>query len=179
MASSFSPIVTSTAKYLRNVGLDITLIQFRAYRTPGSEIVVTVSKLFPLPDIDLLRPTPSGDPDRRRGEKAVSRLVDEGGITEGTMLEFRMLTQGGEGAGDVQQWISADHSRGQARWQNHRVKPLLWQVDDKAYSPSALVAKIYAEGADGKGPTAFSGPLWWVDDQGRSIWQLAQELPST
>lgn len=182
MASRFSASVTSTAKFLTNVGLDITLIQFSAYRTPGNEIVVTVSKLFPLPDIDVFGPRPSGNRDpivRRRGERAVSRLVDAGVIKDGATLEFRMLNEGGEGAGEVQQWISADPSRGRTRWKNHRVKPLVWQVNEKAYSPSALVAEIYREAAGDMGPKAFSGPEWWFDDQGRSIWEMAQELSTT
>ena len=37
-------------------------------------------------------------------------------------------------------WRSSSLSMMQAEWRNHRVKPLVWQVDKKAYSPSALVA---------------------------------------
>jgi hypothetical protein len=48
LAASFPPVVTATAVWLREMGLDISLVRFQAYRT-DQEILVTVSQLFPVP----------------------------------------------------------------------------------------------------------------------------------
>lgn len=51
LAASFPPVVTATAVWLREMGLNITLVRFQAYRT-ASETLVTVSQLFPLPTVE-------------------------------------------------------------------------------------------------------------------------------
>lgn len=48
LAASFPPPVTATAVWLREMGLDITLVRFQAYRT-SQETLITVSRLFPVP----------------------------------------------------------------------------------------------------------------------------------
>jgi hypothetical protein len=47
LASSFPPVVTATAVWLREMGLDITLVRFQAFRT-DTETLVTVSQLLPV-----------------------------------------------------------------------------------------------------------------------------------
>jgi hypothetical protein len=51
LAASFPPVVTATAVWLREMGLDISLVQFQAYRT-DQETLVTVSQLFPVPTVE-------------------------------------------------------------------------------------------------------------------------------
>jgi len=51
LASSFPPVVTATAVWLREVGLGITLMRFQAYRTE-TQTLVTVSQLLPLRDVE-------------------------------------------------------------------------------------------------------------------------------
>lgn len=51
VAASFPPVVTATAVWLREMGLDVSLIRFQAYRT-CHETLVTVSQLFPVPTVE-------------------------------------------------------------------------------------------------------------------------------
>jgi hypothetical protein len=51
LAASFPPVVTATAVWLREMGLDITLMRFQAYRT-DTETLVTVSQLLPVPTVE-------------------------------------------------------------------------------------------------------------------------------
>jgi hypothetical protein len=51
LAASFPPVVTATAVWLREMGLDISLVRFQVYRT-HQEILVTVSQLFPVPTVE-------------------------------------------------------------------------------------------------------------------------------
>jgi hypothetical protein len=51
LAASFPPVVTATAVWLREMGLDITLMQFQAYQT-DTETLVTVSQFLPVPTVE-------------------------------------------------------------------------------------------------------------------------------
>jgi hypothetical protein len=51
LAASFPAVVTATAVWLREVGVDITLMRFQAYRTQ-LQTLVTVSQLLPLRDLE-------------------------------------------------------------------------------------------------------------------------------
>lgn len=51
LASDYPPTTAATAVWLREMGIDITLMQYRAYRT-GSEISISVSQLYPIPSIE-------------------------------------------------------------------------------------------------------------------------------
>lgn len=51
LASSYPPPVTATVVWLTEMGLDITLMRLQAYRTE-SEMLVTVSQLFPVKDVE-------------------------------------------------------------------------------------------------------------------------------
>ena len=51
LAASFPPVVTATAVWLREAGIDITLVRFQAYKTE-LETLVTVSQLLPLRDVE-------------------------------------------------------------------------------------------------------------------------------
>jgi hypothetical protein len=69
LASSFPPVVTATAVWLTEMSLDITLMRFQAYRAEG-QIVVTVSQLYPVPDVEDFTVAPA-----RAGNTAVSGAV--------------------------------------------------------------------------------------------------------
>ena len=51
MARSFPHTVTSTAVWLSEMGVDISLVQFQAYRV-GDRVIVSVSTLYPVPDVE-------------------------------------------------------------------------------------------------------------------------------
>jgi hypothetical protein len=60
LAVSFPPVVTATAVWLREMGLDISLVQFQAYRT-DHETLVTVSQLLPVPTVEEFTVVPRGN----------------------------------------------------------------------------------------------------------------------
>ncbi len=51
LASSFPPTVTSTVVWLSEMGIDISLVQFQAYRVED-RVLVSVSTLYPIADIE-------------------------------------------------------------------------------------------------------------------------------
>ena len=51
VAASFPPQVTASTVWLTEMGIDISLIEFKAYRTEH-DIVLTVSQTWPVPDVE-------------------------------------------------------------------------------------------------------------------------------
>lgn len=51
LASSFPHTVTATAVWLSEMGVDISLVQFQAYRI-DERVVLSVSTLYPVPDVE-------------------------------------------------------------------------------------------------------------------------------
>lgn len=59
VAREFSPITTSSVIWLVSMGLLITLIRFQPYRAADGQVFITVSTLFPLPDVAELEVGPA------------------------------------------------------------------------------------------------------------------------
>jgi hypothetical protein len=58
LASSFPAVVTATVVWLTEMSLDITLMRFQAYRAED-KVVVTVSQLYPVPDVEQFTVAPA------------------------------------------------------------------------------------------------------------------------
>lgn len=61
MASAFPPSVTATVVWLSEMGVDLALVQFHAYRA-GEKVLVSVSKLYPVRNVEefTVAPTRTG-----------------------------------------------------------------------------------------------------------------------
>lgn len=181
VAGGFSPIVTAASVFLSESGVDISLVQFQGYRTKAGEVLISVSQLFPLPDLEELTIVPSRAEQRRRASErkretsGVHRLVAAGALQDGTHLVFESQVQSGPVAEALRDWVSGDPSRGRAVWQNDLSRPLVWEADGQTYSPTGLVLHII-ESATGTRPRARRGPNWWLDASGRSLTELAEAV---
>ena len=52
VAGAFTRSTTAAVVWLTEMGLDITLQRVQAYRMGGDDVVITVSQLFPVPDVE-------------------------------------------------------------------------------------------------------------------------------
>ncbi len=52
VASDFPPSVTASVVWLNEQGVDFSLIRFRSYRLSDGQLVVSFSRLFPVPDVE-------------------------------------------------------------------------------------------------------------------------------
>jgi hypothetical protein len=52
VASAFPPVVTASVVWLSEMGLDVTLVRIQAYRGQGDQMIVSVSQLYPVPDVE-------------------------------------------------------------------------------------------------------------------------------
>lgn len=52
VASAFPAAVTASVVWLSEMGLDLTLVRVQAYRGQGEQVIVSVSQLYPVPDVE-------------------------------------------------------------------------------------------------------------------------------
>lgn len=151
MARGFPMQVTALAVWLNEMGVDVTLMRFQAYRA-ADRVMLTVSQLLPVPDVEEFTVAPqraeargASDPARisQRRATATRRLAESGAMSDGTTFTLRPR---GEVPGPFREhlvaWIAEDPRRGSACWRNDVVKPLVWDIDGQPYSPGGLVRAI-------------------------------------
>jgi predicted transport protein len=181
MATEFPKTVTATVVFLhQQLGLDIRLVAFQAYRT-ASDVVVTLSQHYPPPEIEEFVLSPEVSEARRqqterqtrqREANAVVRLVSAGALELGQPLEFRAPSEAIQHA--VEDWLRESPPRGKATWQDDASRPLRWEADGAAYTPTGLAQLILEQGAGRTG--AVQGPLYWATPDGKTLVDLAREL---
>lgn len=180
VAGSFSPVTTASVVWLSEMGLDITLQRVQAYRVPQEQIILTVSQLFPIPDVEEFTVSPQrADAQSARSKKrttreqsTVVRLVATRTLEDGTLLMLRPTTEVTPDVRDlIAEWVGQDTRRGRARWHNDRAKPIEWEYDGGRYRPTEIVRRILVEAAGIE--RSVRGPSWWVLEDGRDLPALA------
>lgn len=191
LARDFPPTVTASVVWLTEMGIDITLQRFQAYRStvPGAEgaahtqVLVTVSQLYPVRDVEEFTVSPAQAQARAATEtkkrtqdvSTVRRLVDAEAVEDGTQFTLVVRSEiNADLRAQVEQWLEEDTERRTATWQNNARAPLRWTADGTEHTPSGLVRLIVREatGID----RSFYGTQWWVDPQGHTLVELAGEL---
>lgn len=114
---------------------------------------------------------------RHRRPPTVPTLVNAHVVKDGTPLTY--VPSNALEMVATQEWLAADERRYQARWQNHRTRPLLWSYDGLAYSVSGLVIRIWELSGWAKAPVAVQGPMRWVVNGDRTLHELAVEWLAT
>ncbi|MFF7927388.1 AIPR family protein [Streptomyces mirabilis] len=117
---------------------------------------------------------PTGEaPGARRRPNTVSVLVDHNRIPDGTRLMYRPNAVEERAIGE---WLSEDPSRYLATWTNDSRRPLVWAVDQQAYSPSALVHRIWDAAQWEEAPGAVQGARCWMVPGEGTLAQIADAL---
>lgn len=180
-AGEFPPVVTATAVWLTEMGLDLKLVRIQAYRTEH-ETVVTVSQLFPPQDMEEFIVSPrvaevkaiEERRERQRDVTTTQRLVQAKLLADGALLRLRPEGVNQDVRGRIDAWLQGDPRRGQARWVNEPGTPLIWEADGQRYSPSGLAGLIVQQAAGIE--RSIRGGDWWVTEDGRDLVELAMEL---
>lgn len=185
VAGSYTPTTTASVVWLTEMGLDITLQQAQAYQVASGELVITVSQVFPIPDVEEFTISPMRAEvrsleERKRGTReksTVVKLVTAGTLEDGTLLTLRPTTEvTSEVRSAIESWVAEDPRRGQATWRNSRAQPLTWHADGQHYRPTAIVSQVLKEAA--QVDRSARGPSWWVTADGLDLTQLAGKVPS-
>jgi hypothetical protein len=117
---------------------------------------------------------PAGGSRRRRRPNAVPTLVNASAIAEGTPVIYQPQSDAEQAA--VSAWLAEDPRRSRATWVNDRVKCLLWSYDEKQYSATGLVHRIWELAEYEDAPVAVQGTGRWRLENGMSLWDLALQL---
>lgn len=181
VAGAFMPSTSATAVWLSEMGLDITLQRVQAYRTSEATVIVTVSQLFPVPDVEDFTISPqraeaAATQSRRRGKRersTVVRLARAGTIPNGTVLTMQPVQIDAEAQESIKEWIAEDPSRGRATWSNTARHPLRWEYDGQDYRPSSIAQTALREAAGIE--RSLRGPSWWFTPEGQSLTEVAGE----
>ncbi|MGW4562800.1 AIPR family protein [Streptomyces sp. NPDC004561] len=113
-------------------------------------------------------------PRKQRRPNAVHTLVSARRLKDGTPLSFRPKSDAEKQA--VAVWLADDSRRAKATWVNDRVKCLLWAYDEKVYSATGLVTRIWELAGYENSPVAVQGPSRWTADGVNSLWDLALQV---
>ena len=181
MAASFPPQVTASVVWLTEMGIDVALIEFNAYRTEH-DIVLSVSQVWPLQEVEDFTVTPRQVEQReaeervrtRRETRVVARLVGDRLIEDGTPIELELRGIRPAWREQVAAWVAQDPRRARATWRNHSSAPLTWTVDHEHWSPTGL-AKEIVEHATGERPPVITGPRAWKTADGQTLRSLVGE----
>jgi len=131
MARDFPTDVTATCVWLTEMGLNIQLVTFQAYQS-ADQTLVTVSRLFPVQDIEEFTISPRQAEVKRANESrkrtqaisAVKRLVEAGQIEDGT--EFTLegdLRVNDELRELITAWIAEEPNRAKTTWTSDHTDP--------------------------------------------------------
>lgn len=185
VAGDFDATTTASAVWLNEMGLNVTLQQVQAYRMAHG-LVMTVSQLYPVPDVEDFTISPIQAEARSltqrqqksaREQSTVVRLAQSGLLPDGTALHLRTTNEVDTDArARIDTWIDEDARRGRAVWFNSPAAPLKWEYDQKRYRPTAIVTQILREAA-GLDRTV-RGPRWWVTGDGRDLTQHVGSSPA-
>lgn len=120
----------------------------------------------------LVEPNPIRGSAARR-PAAVTRLAGSSLLPPGSLLHFNLGAVSSTLRPDVSAWLATEPLRGVSTWSGDPQRPLSWELDGLDYSPTGL-AQTIIERSTGSKP-AIQGPLFWIDDFGASLVDLADQ----
>jgi hypothetical protein len=164
------------AEFGRSSIVSSTLADPDRCRILAGLVLADLTRGGPIPDLPVEYQTAKARKQRRR-PNAVPTLVDARALPDGTPLTYRATGRPEREA--MAAWLGQDPTRSTASWVNQRVRPILWAVDGKSYSPSGLVQEMWRLAGWGKAPVAAQGPSRWFTADGKSLWTLAKETLSS
>jgi hypothetical protein len=120
---------------------------------------------------------PRGSTGARRRPNSIVTLINYGRIPDGARVMYR---PGPAEERAIGEWLSEDPRRYLATWTNDPRRPLIWEINQQAYSPSALVRHIWSEAAWNEAPSIVQGSRSWVVPGEGTLASLAEALmPAT
>ena len=172
IAADFPKQVTHTVVWLSEMNLDIDLIQVSLWKIDES-LVAGFTKVYPTPEVEEFTLAPARVEAqaaakkleaRSRAQNAVHVIVEAGFLPAGARL--RLVPRHGTTEPirrRILAWAAEDERRSTVTWRNDTAKPLMWEVDGEAYSPTGLADRIFREVTNRK-PDGIQGTTWWDVD---------------
>jgi hypothetical protein len=176
-SEGFSQEITTTVLWLRSSKIDISCVKITPYKV-GEQLVLVPKVVIPLEEakqyqIDIkIKEEEREQSSRRNRPKTMRILIENGLVKQGDNIYlknglppyliyedsnpvFQAVITGKLGQSDA------------VRWKN----------DDGEYSISALAWKIFKDlHPENKDPGGINGNWHWVNSEGRTLWEIAEEF---
>lgn len=184
VAEDFGPVLTNTAMFLIEQGLDLRLVRVQLYRM-GETLALTASQLLPVPDAEdfMVRPRSAGATQRStrtaatRRASVTARLVAAGVFADGDPLRIVVPAGVGEDRESVEAWLAEDPTRSHVKWRRDPGAPVVWAVDDEAYNVTTLIREIIERATGEPARTQVWGPNWYRTPDDKVLHKIAEPLP--
>lgn len=176
----FSPEVTTTALWLRTFGIDITCVRITPYSHDGRMVVVP-TRVIPVPNAEEYmiqierKDRARRDTSRKRRPETLRVLLDNGLVRPDQPIFLRRSLpphveaerQGPEDS-RFKAYITGNANRNAA---------IRWEHDGKEYSISRLTWQLFKDlHPERKDPGGINGNVYWETEDGRSLWEIAEEV---
>lgn len=176
-SQDFGQELTSTVLWLRGFGIDIGCIRMTPYAV-GDECVVVPSRIIPLPETESYQVQIQRKEERRSDEAVAKRqsltfplLLEKGVLKVGDRLYLRNALKNGllYDPADPKFHAVVTGERGS--------RSVKWEADNGYYSISNLTWNIFKDAHPQKAnPGGVNGNWFWEMEDGRNLWDLAQEV---
>lgn len=184
VAEDFGPVLTNTAMFLIEQGLDLRLVRLQLYQL-GNTLAITTSQMLPVPEAEefMVRPRSAAPTQRstraaaKRRASIPQRLVNARVFADGEELQIVVPEGVGEDRDAIVRWLSEDSQRAVVRWHNDPAQPVEWAIDGTSYNLTTLLRQIIEAATDEAPRTQVWGPNWYRSRDGEVLHKIADALP--
>lgn len=184
VAEDFGPVMTNTAMFLIEQGLDLRLVRVQLYRMANDTLALTASQLLPVPDAEEFMVRPRSTAPTQRAARAAAarrasvsdRLVEAGVFAEGD--ELRLVVPSGvqEDRVAISAWLAEQPPRAVVRWRQDARAPVEWAIDARPWNLTSLVRHMIEQATGAPARTQVWGPNWFQTTDGVVLHKLAEPL---
>lgn len=185
IAGAFPPSVAATTVFLHENGLDISLSRVQAYRTTSSQVMITVSQLWPIPTAEDFTISPRSSSqakqqvarERKQRASIVDRIIGANALKTNEPLRIIVPPNVGQEIEAIQRWLDQEESRARCEWTGHGQTPIRWVFDGQPYTAKSLIFRVIQEATQQPPKAQVWGPNWFQTEEGKTLAQLGSVLP--
>ena len=185
VAGAFGPVLTNTALFLYENGIDIRLVRVSLFKTGNGQLLFSASQILPVPRAEdfMVRPKSgpaTGGPARQARQRRASipdLLVAHRVLADEQALTIVVSEGVKEDRNTINSWLQDDPARAQVRWHNDPRAPFRWPFDGRTYSMAGLIRELIQQATGEQPTTDVWGPNWVRTNDGTTLAKLADPLP--
>ncbi len=174
-SEDFSQEITTTVLWLNQNGLDISCVKITPHKL-GDKIAIVPNKIIPLQEakqylIDIQKKEEKEKGGKRNRPRTMRILIENKLLNPGDKIYLKNgLPDHLVFEKDNPKFVATITGK---LGQSNSIK---WDYDDKEYAISALTWQIFKDShPDKKDPGGVNGNWHWVNEEGKNLWDIAEE----
>lgn len=185
VAGAFGPVLTNTALFLYENGIDIRLVRVALFRTSSGQLLLSASQILPVPRAEDFMVRPRSGPAttglareaRQRRAGIPDRLVSHHALVHDQELTIVVPEGVNQDRDTIIAWLGEAPARAEVRWRNDPRGPFFWAYDGRIYSMAGLIRELVQQATGQQPTTEVWGPNWVRTGDGTTLVRLAEPLP--